>query len=70
MPMKMGIHRKPMGRGDLAFLDSRIRGNDGGMFFQKHLEPGCQCLHLVFLLVASPLLSQEELPVILFGILV
>jgi len=33
MPMKMSIHRKPMGRDYLAFLDSRIRGNDGGMFF-------------------------------------
>jgi len=29
MPMKMGIHHKPMGHGRLAFLDSRLRGNDG-----------------------------------------
>jgi len=29
MPMNMGIHRKPMGQGHSAFLDSRIRGNDG-----------------------------------------
>jgi len=35
MPMKMGIHRKPIGRGYFAFLDSRIRGNDGGMFFLR-----------------------------------
>jgi len=35
MPMKMGIHRKPTGRGDLALLDSRMRGNDGGMFFLR-----------------------------------
>jgi len=40
MPMNVGIHRKPIGRGYLAFLDSRIRGNDGGMFFlRKHLTP-------------------------------
>jgi len=30
MPMKMGIHRKPIGHSRLAFLDSRLRGNDGG----------------------------------------
>jgi len=33
MPMNMGIHRKPIGHSRLAFLDSRLRGNDGGMFF-------------------------------------
>jgi len=38
MPMKMGIHRQPIARGYSAFLDSRMHGNDGGMFFlRKHL---------------------------------
>jgi len=35
MPMKMGIHRKPISRSYLALLDSRMRGNDGGMLFLK-----------------------------------
>jgi len=30
MPMKMGIHHKLIGQGHSAFLDSPIRGNDGG----------------------------------------
>jgi len=38
MPMKMGIHCKPIGHSHLASLDSRIRGNDEGIFFsRKHL---------------------------------
>jgi len=35
MPMNMGIHHKPIGCGCLAFLDSRLRGNDGGMFLRR-----------------------------------
>jgi len=35
MPMKMGIHCKSIGHSHSAFLDSRIRGNDGGMFFSE-----------------------------------
>jgi len=31
MPMNMGIHRKPIGDDHSNFLDSRIRGNDGGI---------------------------------------
>jgi len=33
MPMKMGIHRKPIGLSYPTFLDSRMRGNDRSMFF-------------------------------------
>jgi len=33
MPMKMGIHCQPIGYSHSPFLDSRVRGNDGGMFF-------------------------------------
>jgi len=36
MPMKMGIHYKLIGYRHSAFLDSRIRGNDGGMFFPRN----------------------------------
>jgi len=44
MPMNMGIHRKPTSLSRLAFLDSRLRGNDGGMFFpRKRLK--AECLH-------------------------
>jgi hypothetical protein len=35
MPMKMGIHCKPIGHGHSTSLDSRVRGNDGGMFFSR-----------------------------------
>ena len=35
MPMKMGIHCNPIGHGHSASLDSRVRGNDGGMFFPR-----------------------------------
>jgi len=35
MPIFMGIHHKPMGHNHSAFLDSRIGGNDGGMFFPR-----------------------------------
>jgi len=39
MPMNMGIHRKPAGDDPSVFLDSRLRGNDGGIFFpRKHLS--------------------------------
>jgi len=39
IPMKMGIHHKPIGQGYLALLDSRLHGNDGGTFFpRKHLS--------------------------------
>jgi len=31
MPMKMGIHRKPIGYSHCAFLDSRLCGNNGGV---------------------------------------
>jgi len=38
MPMTMGIHCKPMGHDTSVFLDSRLRGNDGGIFVtRKHL---------------------------------
>jgi len=38
MPMKMGIHRS-LSISRLASLDSRIRGNDGDVFFpRKHLQ--------------------------------
>jgi len=37
MPMKMGIHRKPIGHGCSAFLDSRLRRNEGGMLFSRKL---------------------------------
>jgi|GEM_PF-2505502 len=30
MPMKMGIHRKPIGHSHLPPRHSRVRGNDGG----------------------------------------
>ena len=35
MPMKMGIHCKPIGHRHSASLDSRVRGNDGVRFFCK-----------------------------------
>jgi len=35
MPMKMGIHHKPIGHCHSAFLDSRLRGNDGSISFSK-----------------------------------
>jgi len=35
MPMKMGIHRKPIDCGHLAFLDSRLRRNDGVCSFSE-----------------------------------
>ena len=35
MPMKMGIHCKPIGHGHSTSLDSRVCGNDGGMFFPR-----------------------------------
>jgi len=35
MTMNMSIHRKPTGRGDLAFLDSRLRGMTGGCSFSE-----------------------------------
>jgi len=35
MPMKMGIHCKPIGHSHSASLDSRVRGNDGGMVFAE-----------------------------------
>ncbi|MEO1149066.1 MAG: hypothetical protein AAFY26_26265, partial [Cyanobacteria bacterium J06638_22] len=35
MPMKMGIHFKPIGHGHSTSLDSRVRGNPGGMFFPR-----------------------------------
>jgi len=40
MPMKMGIHYKPIGHSYSAFLDSRLRGNDGGMFFPRNRLSG------------------------------
>jgi hypothetical protein len=40
MPIFMGIHCKPIGHSHSASLDSRVRGNDGGMFFsRKRLKP-------------------------------
>jgi len=42
MPMKMGIHRKPIGHSHSAFLDSRIRGNDVGISFSR------KCLNPIF----------------------
>jgi len=39
MPMKMGIHQEPMGHAQSAFLDSHLRGNDGGMFFPNSVMP-------------------------------
>jgi hypothetical protein len=35
MPMKMGIHCKPIGHSHSASRHSRVRGNDGGMFFPR-----------------------------------
>jgi len=35
MPIKGGIHCKPIGHSHAAFLDSRIRGNDGYVLSQK-----------------------------------
>jgi len=35
MPMKMGIHCKPIGHSHSVSLDSRVRGNDEGMFFSR-----------------------------------
>jgi len=35
MPMKMGIHQKPLGQSHSTRLDSRLRGNDGGLFFPR-----------------------------------
>jgi len=35
MPMKMGIHYKLIGYKHSAFLDSRMRGNDGVCSFPK-----------------------------------
>jgi|GEM_PF-2382897 len=32
MPMKMGIHCQLIGHSHSTFLDSRVRGNDGGIF--------------------------------------
>jgi len=40
MPMKMGIHRTPLGYSQSTLLDSRLRGNDGGMCFpEKYINP-------------------------------
>jgi len=36
MPMNMGIYRKPVRQGHSAFLDSRIRGNDGVDSFSEN----------------------------------
>jgi len=36
MPMNMGIHCKPISYNHLVSLDSRIRGNDEGIFFLKN----------------------------------
>ena len=33
MPMKMGIHCKPIDHSQSDSLDSRVHGNDGGIFF-------------------------------------
>ena len=49
MPMKMGIHCKPIDHSHSASLDSRVRRNDGGIFFpRKRLSPQplCICVHL------------------------
>jgi len=35
MPINMSIHRKPIGHGRLAFMDSRLRGNDEVIFFPR-----------------------------------
>ena len=35
MPMEMGIHCKPIGHGHSTSLDSRVRRNDGDMFFPR-----------------------------------
>jgi len=35
---KMGIHRKPMDQGHSGLLDSRLHGNDGGLFFRRGLR--------------------------------
>ena len=40
MPMKMGIHCKPIGHSHSASRHSRVRGDDGGMVFpRKRLSP-------------------------------
>jgi len=36
MPMKMGIHFKPIGHSHSASLDSRVRGNDGVCSFPEN----------------------------------
>jgi len=38
MPMKMGIHCKPTWHDHCAFLDSRLRGNDGVQGNARKLE--------------------------------
>ena len=43
MPMKMGIHYKLIGHRHSAFLDSRIRRNDGGMFFPRNASVVALC---------------------------
>jgi len=39
MPVNMGIHRKLIVRGYLAFLDSCLCGNAGVRFFRKTSKP-------------------------------
>jgi len=36
MPVNMGIHCEPIGRSHSAFLDSRLRGNDGVSSFPEN----------------------------------
>jgi len=36
MPTKVGIHCKPIGRSYLAFLDSRLHGNDRVRSFSEN----------------------------------
>ena len=35
MPMKMGIHCKPIGHSHSVSLDSRVRGNPERLFFPR-----------------------------------
>jgi len=46
MPMNMGIHREPMAHAQSAFLDSRLRGNDGGMFFPRKRPKTEKSIHV------------------------
>ena len=61
MPMNMGIHCKPIGHSHSTSLDSRVRGNDGGIFFpRKRLSNGCFSMRRVEKINISRILQTTD----------